>query len=73
METAVAVTVGGHHTCGRESAGTVECWGYNYYGQLGDGGTTDQPEPVQVLGGPYEAITAGWYTTCGVTPAGETE
>jgi hypothetical protein len=31
-------------------AGTVWTWGYNGYGQSGDGTTTDRPTPVQVVG-----------------------
>ena len=30
--------------------GTVWCWGYNNYGQLGDGGTTQRNTPIQTQG-----------------------
>jgi alpha-tubulin suppressor-like RCC1 family protein len=38
----VELTGGYYHTCARASGGTVRCWGYNGYGQLGDG-THGQP------------------------------
>ena len=49
--TAVAVTAGNQHTCAILDNGDLKCWGYDGYGQLGDGGTnTDQPSPVAVSG-----------------------
>lgn len=38
------------HSFALKSDGAVWAWGYNYYGQLGDGTTTDQNTPVQVSG-----------------------
>jgi hypothetical protein len=45
---AVEVAAGEAHTCARKGDGTLWCWGNNYYGQLGDGTTTDKLSPVQV-------------------------
>jgi alpha-tubulin suppressor-like RCC1 family protein len=40
-----------YHNCARRGDGTVWCFGYNGYGQLGDGTkTTPRPTPVQVSG-----------------------
>ncbi|MHB1127541.1 MAG: RCC1 domain-containing protein [Bacillota bacterium] len=47
---AVAAASGGSHSVALKSDGTVWTWGYNYYGQLGDGTTTDKYTPVQVKG-----------------------
>ncbi|ETR68383.1 MAG: hypothetical protein OMM_10587, partial [Candidatus Magnetoglobus multicellularis str. Araruama] len=38
------------HTLALKNDGTVWAWGYNNYGQLGDGTTTDKSSPIQVPG-----------------------
>jgi RHS repeat-associated protein len=37
LTTATAVAVGGNQACAIVSGGTVDCWGWNVWGQLGDG------------------------------------
>lgn len=62
------VAAGGNHTCGVvASTGALKCWGYNYFGQLGDGTTTNNPVPTGVdLGVAYSQIAAGGHHTCGL-------
>ena len=49
--TAVAVSGGEDHTCAILDNGDVKCWGRDFIGQLGDGGSnTDQGSPVSLSG-----------------------
>jgi alpha-tubulin suppressor-like RCC1 family protein len=45
-----AIAAGSHHSVALRSDGSVVAWGFGREGQLGNGGTTDQHAPVQVLG-----------------------
>ena len=49
--TAVALSAGIHHTCAILDNGEAKCWGYDFHGQLGDGGSnSNQLSPVSVSG-----------------------
>ncbi len=42
----IAIAAGEYHSCSLSSAGgTFNCWGYNAFGQLGDGATTERHVP----------------------------
>jgi alpha-tubulin suppressor-like RCC1 family protein len=65
------VSVGGNHTCAVMSDGTVRCWGWNDYGQLGIGTNPDSVLPVTVSGiSNAVAVSAGNHHTCAVLSDG---
>src|SRR6266702_2374744 len=65
------VSAGNVHTCGMTTHGVAYCWGYNVWGQLGDGTTTQRSIPVPVTGGlRFAVVDAGSYFSCGVTTGG---
>ena len=70
-KTVTAISAGGNHTCVIAS-GAAYCWGYNYYGALGNGSTTNSNIPVAVTstgvlaGKTVTAISAGSQYTCAI-------
>jgi len=69
---AAKVSAGCNHSCAVMGNGGLKCWGWNYYGQLGDGMKAAQPRPVSVqrLMDDVTDAAAGWGHTCAVTAEG---
>ena len=53
-----AVSVGGYHSCGLRSDGSIICWGDNNSGQ------------AEVPAGQYTAVSAGGVHSCGLRSNG---
>ncbi len=67
------IATGSFHTClllgndGINDVGKVKCWGYNKYGQLGDGSLTNRYQPVIVSGlSNVRQIVSGKDHTCAI-------
>jgi alpha-tubulin suppressor-like RCC1 family protein len=72
ISTATMVSGGGSHTCALLATGDVKCWGYNFYGQLGDGTTTNNMVPVTVSGiTTATSIATGYYHSCALLANGD--
>jgi plastocyanin len=72
---AISIASGDFHTCVIMSGGTVRCWGYNAFAELGDGDfgdgqNSDVPMPVVGLTGAV-AIAAGADHACAVRSGGD--
>ena len=64
ITTAVSLDAGQHFSCASLTDGSVKCWGYNSYGMLGDGTTTNSSVPVIVSG-----ISSATNVACGALHA----
>ena len=71
------VMVAGYYTCAVSTDGQAACWGWNQYGQLGDGTTTNRNIPVAIstagtplAGKAIRQISGGGYT-CAITTDGQ--
>jgi alpha-tubulin suppressor-like RCC1 family protein len=66
-QTFTSVVAGAYHSCALDGGGNAYCWGWNGWGQLGDGTTTDRATPATVSGITLSSLTAGDNFTCGLS------
>ena len=67
----VGVSTNIYHTLAVRADGSLWAWGYNYYGQLGTGNTTNSNVPVQVgTGAQWQSAAAGDYHSLAVRQDG---
>jgi len=66
-----SLALGGNHACGLTQDAYVYCWGWNAYGQLGNGSMESSSSPVLVTGDlQWASVSVGYQHTCGLTTAG---
>ncbi len=67
-----SVSSGEVHTCGLHLDGAAYCWGWNWWGQLGNDSIPDSAVPVLIPGGVvFESLTSGAHHICGLTQEGK--
>jgi alpha-tubulin suppressor-like RCC1 family protein len=71
ITSAVAISAGQQHTCAVLAGGSVDCWGENVSGGLGNGSTTDSsvPVPVQTISD-ASSTAAGNGDSCALLATG---
>jgi alpha-tubulin suppressor-like RCC1 family protein/type IV secretory pathway TrbD component len=67
-----SMDMGVSHNCALMSTGSIQCWGLNSSGQLGDGTTTTRSAPVQVSGvSTAISLSAGSDHSCSILDDGQ--
>src|SRR5262245_49585172 len=67
IERAATISASGSSTCAVDGEGAVWCWGWNPYGELGDGTTQARDAPARVMEpGSARAVSSGDTHACAV-------
>jgi uncharacterized repeat protein (TIGR02543 family) len=67
-----SVSAGSSHTVAIKTNGELWAWGYNYYGQLGRGNTTNSSSPVRIgTATNWASVSAGSVHTVAITTSGQ--
>ncbi len=69
-KTAIAMAIGGVHTCTLLNDGSVKCWGVNNYGKLGLGDTSDRGAGPNEMGDNLPAVDLGAGKTASAIAGG---
>ncbi|MBI4420987.1 MAG: hypothetical protein HY560_09195 [Gemmatimonadetes bacterium] len=67
-----SISAGEFHTCGiTTTTNVLYCWGYNFWGQIGNGAFSNRNTPTAVGGLiAFQAVAAGALHTCGYSTSG---
>ena len=63
------VALGINHSAAITKDGSLYMWGYNYYGELGNGTTTDRYTPVKIMDN-VASVSLGNYHSAAITKDG---
>jgi alpha-tubulin suppressor-like RCC1 family protein len=67
-----SVVTGELHSCGLDPEGVAFCWGWNWWGQLGNDSIEDSAVPLRIPGGvAFESLTSGAHHICGLSRQGK--
>lgn len=72
LSTVTQVSLGFDYSCAITPGSELRCWGDNFYGQLGDGTTTDRNAPVAVTNSVFN-VSAGANHTCLIRSSGQSQ
>lgn len=61
---AVDIAAGNSHICARNASNQLYCWGYNGFGQLGDGTVVNKSTPTLITGVTATSMSLGRLHTC---------
>jgi hypothetical protein len=74
LSNAAQVTAGDEDTCALQSSGQVDCWGSNFFGDLGNGRVSESLTPVEVFAiSDATQVAAGEDPTCALLSSGHVD